>query len=140
MKTKALALIIGAICQFAPQTGTAQDDSARDVDSFRPVIVKTVPEAGSKNVAPGEFEIKITFSKKMTDHSWSWSTAWENSTPEFIGDPKYDAAHKTCTVTVKLEPNKTYGFWLNSDNFHGFQDAQGRPAVPYLLVFQTTGG
>lgn len=137
MKTAALltTLLIGAACQFKPQTTSAQD-----IDSMPPVIVKTVPEAGSKDIQPGEFEIKITFSKEMTDQSWSWSSAWENSTPEFIGKPKYDADHKTCTVKVKLEPNKTYGFWLNSQNYHNFRDAQGRAAVPYLLVFQTTGG
>ncbi len=140
MKTKVLhatlaTLAVGAVCQFTPQLSRAQD-----IDSFAPVVVKTVPEAGSKNVAPGEFEIKITFSKEMRDHSWSWSSAWENSTPDFIGDPKYSADHKTCIVKVKLDPDKTYGFWLNSQNFHNFKDAQGHPAVPYLLTFHTTGG
>src|ERR1039458_488450 len=40
MKTKILltTLIIGAICQFAPQICHAQD-----VDSMAPVVVKTVP-------------------------------------------------------------------------------------------------
>jgi hypothetical protein len=37
----------------------------------------------------------------------------------------------------KLEPNKTYGFWLNSQEFHNFQDQQGHPAIPYLFVFKT---
>jgi hypothetical protein len=136
MKIKALltALLIGAVCQFAPQISRAQD---KDIDSMPPVVVKTVPEAGSKNVAPGEYIIMVTFSKKMSDHSWSWSSAWENSTPDFIGDPQYDAAHRTCTVKVKLDPNKAYGFWLNSENYHNFRDSTGRSAVPYLLVFKT---
>jgi hypothetical protein len=73
----------------------------------------------------------------MSDGSWSWSTAWENSTPEFIGQPHYESDSKTCVAKVKLEPNKTYAFWLNSENFHNFKDADGRPAVPYLLIFQT---
>jgi hypothetical protein len=136
MKTKILltTLVIGALCQFAPQTARAQD-----VDSIAPVVVKTVPEAGTKDVAPGETEIKVTFSKEMTDESWSWSTAWQDSTPESIGNPHYDANHMTCVLKVKLEPNKTYGWWINSQRFHGFQDKQGHPAVPYLLVFQTKG-
>jgi hypothetical protein len=134
IKTLLAALLIGAVCQFAPQIGRAQD---KDIDSMPPVVVKTVPEAGSKNVPSGEYVIKVTFSKKMSDHSWSWSTAWENSTPDFIGDPQYDAAHRTCTVKVKLDPNKTYGFWLNSENYHNFRDATSRSAVPYLLVFKT---
>ena len=137
MKTNRLlaALLIGAACQLAPQISRAQD-----IDSIAPVVVKTVPEAGTKDVPPGEFEIKITFSKEMKDKSWSWATAWENSAPEYIGKPHYDADQKTCIVKVKLEPNKTYGFWLNSQQFHGFQDAQGHPAVPYLLTFHTSGG
>ena len=78
MKPKILLTIItiGAVCQFAPQIVRAQD-----IDSFAPVVVKTVPEAGSKDVPPGEYEVKITFSKEMTDQSWSWATAWQNSGP-----------------------------------------------------------
>jgi hypothetical protein len=41
---------------------------------------------------------------------------------------------------VKLEPNTTYGWWLNSQNFHGFKDTQGHSAIPYFFVFHTTGG
>ncbi len=135
MKTQTLltALLIGAACQFAPQTTRAQD-----IDSIAPVVVKTVPEAGTKDVQPGEFEIQVKFSKEMTDQSWSWATAWKDSTPEFIGDIHYLNDHKTCVVKVKLEPNKTYGFWLNSQKFHGFQDTQNHPAFPYLLTFKTS--
>lgn len=133
MKTTALltALTIGAACQFAPQNSMAQD-----IDNFAPVVVKTVPEAGSKDVPPGEFEVKITFSKEMADQSWSWSTAWENSTPESIDKPHYEADHKTCVMKVKLEPGKTYGWWINSQRFHGFQDTKNHPAIPYLLTFK----
>jgi hypothetical protein len=114
---------------------TAQTEQTPTVDSVAPVVVKTVPEAGVKNVASGEVEIRVTFSKEMSDNSWTWSTAWKDSTPEFVGKPRFEADHKTCVVTVKLEPGKTYGFWLNSQNFHGFKDKQGHSAVPYPLVF-----
>jgi len=40
-------------------------------------------------------------------------------------------------IAVKLEPGKTYGYWLNSPKFSGFRDTLGHPAVPYLLTFQT---
>lgn len=104
-----------------------------------PVVVKTVPEAGTKDVPPGEMEIKITFSKEMTDQSWSWASAWQDSDPKMIGKPHYDADHKTCILKVKLEPNKTYGYWINSQKFHGFQDTQGHAAIPYFLAFHTKG-
>lgn len=133
MKLKIIASILTiAVTTFAVQTSRAQD-----IDSIAPVVIKTVPEAGTKDVPPGEYEIKVTFSKEMTDQSWSWATAWENSSPEIIGKPHYSDDRKTCIIKAKLEPGKTYGYWLNSQNFHNFKDAQGHPAVPYLLVFHT---
>lgn len=128
-----LSLIATALC-VAPVALQAQ---ALTVDSIAPVVVKTVPQAGTKDVAPGVTEIKITFSKDMADQSWSWATAWKDSTPEGLGKPHYEADHRTCVLKVKLEPNKTYGYWINSQRFHGFQDTEGHPAIPYLLVFQT---
>ncbi|HEY5297750.1 MAG TPA: Ig-like domain-containing protein [Verrucomicrobiae bacterium] len=135
MKTKTLiATLLAALGGFAGQICHAQD-----IDAIAPVVVKTVPEAGTKDVPPGEYEIKVTFSKDMTDQSWSWSSAWKDSDPESIGKPAYASDHRTCVLKVKLAPGKTYGYWINSQNFHGFKDTQGHPAVPYLLVFQTKG-
>jgi hypothetical protein len=134
MNTKSLliGLITTCVCCGVPRVSHAQT-----VDSTAPVVVKTVPEAGAKDVAPGEVTIQVTFSKEMADQSWSWATAWEDSSPESIGKPHYESGHRTCVMKVKLEPNKTYGWWINSQNFHGFKDTQGHSAVPYLLVFQT---
>ncbi len=109
----------------------------QDIESMPPVVVKAAPESGAKDVAPGIVEIKVTFSKEMADNSWSWSTAWQGSTPETLGKPKYETDGKTCVLKVKLEPNKTYAYWLNSEKFKNFKDRQGHSAVPYLLVFQT---
>jgi hypothetical protein len=134
MKIKNLLVTITAGALWLCTSGIG---NAQDVDSIAPVVVKTVPQAGSKDVSPGVMEIKVTFSKDMTDQSWSWSTAWKNSSPESIGKPRYDADHRTCVIKVKLEPNKAYGYWINSSSFHGFKDKQGHPAIPYLFVFQT---
>lgn len=134
-KTLFTLLLATALGQFTTSVARTQT-----VDSIAPVVVKTVPEAGSKDVAPGVMEIKVKFSKEMTtDQSWSWCTAWQDSTPEGIGKPHYEADHRTCVLKVKLEPNKTYGYWINSQRFHGFRDTEGHPAIPYLLVFQTKG-
>jgi hypothetical protein len=64
MKTTTMLtlLLAGALCQFPAGVSRAQD-----IDSIAPVVVKTVPEAGLKDVAPGEVEIKVTFSKEMMD-------------------------------------------------------------------------
>ena len=82
-------------------------------------------------------EIRVTFSKPMPDHSWSWVAAWKDSTPAMDVTPKYEADHRTCVIKVQPEPGKTYGYWINAENFKGFMDEQMRAAVPYLLVFRT---
>jgi len=118
-------------------SSTSAKTSTLALNDQPPVVVETFPVSGAREVAPGETEIRVRFSKEMTDGSWSWSTAWENSTPAFIGQPHYEPDARTCIVKARLEPDKTYAFWLNSENFHNFKDADGRPAVPYLLIFHT---
>ncbi len=135
MKTTAMLLATidtGAACLLTNFSARGQD-----IDSMPPVVVKTMPESGALDVAPGIVEIKVTFSKEMMDVSWTWTTAWQGSTPEMVDKPHYESDHKTCVVKVKLEPNKTYAYWLNSAKFQNFKDKQGHSAVPYLLIFQT---
>ena len=107
------------------------------VEATPPVVVKTMPQAGMTNVDAKTTEIQVTFSKDMTDESWSWSQLSDDTFPKIIGKPKYLKDKRTCVVTVKLEPDKTYAIWLNSEKFGNFKDADGRSAVPYLLVFKT---
>jgi HEAT repeat protein len=104
-----------------------------------PVVVRTVPVAGATDVDPGLAEIKATFSKPMQDGSWSWSTWGEETYPKTTGQPRYLPDRRTCLLPVRLEPNRFYALWLNSDQFKNFTDAEGRPAVPYLLTFTTAG-
>jgi len=115
----------------------AQGDQKLTIQGMPPVVVKTVPESGATDVDPNLTEIKVTFSKDMADGSWSWSTAARDSTPPNTGKPHYLDDKRTCVMPVKMKPGKTYGYWLNSNNFHGFQDTDGHPSVPYLLIFQT---
>jgi Bacterial Ig-like domain len=107
------------------------------LDSVPPVVVKTVPEAGSADVDPKVTEIKVTFSKDMQDDSWSWALLAKENFPTLDGKPKYLADKRTCVLPVKLEPGKTYAIWVNSDKASNFKDTAGRSTVPYLLVFKT---
>ena len=102
-----------------------------------PAVVKTVPEAGADGVDAKLTEIKVTFSKDMQDGAWSWVTLSKESFPTVDGAPKYLKDKRTCVLPVKLEPGKTYAIWVNSEKFGNFKDADGRSAVPYLLVFKT---
>lgn len=129
-----LTLALAALGVVLPR-----DVRAQDIQAMAPVVVKTVPQAGATDVEPGEMEVKVTFSKDMMDNSWSWSTAWKDSDPEFLGKPHYLADHRTCVVKVKLQPGKTYGWWINSQRFGNFKDSQGRSAIPYFFVFKVKG-
>jgi hypothetical protein len=107
------------------------------LESVPPVVVNSVPAAGTADVDPKTTEIKVTFSKSMKDGSWSWSTLSKESFPEVDGKPKYLDDERTCVLPVKLEPEKTYAIWINSNKFQNFKDSNGIASVPYLLVFRT---
>jgi hypothetical protein len=107
------------------------------LDELPPVIVRTFPVGGTREVAPGVIEIRATFSKEMADGSWSWSAAWTDSAPALLGAPRFENDHRTCVIQAKVEPGRTYAYWLNSDRFQNFKDKAGRAAVPYLLIFET---
>jgi len=118
----------------------AADEPTPSVKALPPVVVKTIPTAGDTQVdAATTKEIRVTFSKKMTDKSWSWASPnlGESAKLPIVGDPRYDADGKTCIVSVDLKPGRTYAVWINSEKFKNFKDAEGKPAVPYLLVFET---
>ncbi len=136
MKTNILLAAFIAIAAFS---APAQNNATPDIDQCVPVVVKTVPEAGSKDVAAGEMELRVTFSKEMMDQAWSPMDAWSGSMPKIVGKPRYDADHRTWIMKAKLEPGKTYGIWLNTAKFTSFQDPERRHAVPYLLAFKTKG-
>lgn len=132
---KHLAFIfLGLVAGFVPAAEPADEVTLASVP---PVVVKTIPEAGTSDVDPKLTEIKITFSKDMEDGSWSWSRLSKESFPEPDGKPKYLPDKRTCVLPVKLEPGKTYAIWMNSAKFGNFKDSDGRSAVPYLLAFKT---
>lgn len=134
MRTLFTALLVGVGATVVCGATRGQEIT---LETAPPVVVKTTPEAGSREVDPRTTEIRVTFSKEMQDRNWSWATASKESFPETTGEPKYDDDKKTCVLPVKLEPGRTYAIWVNSQKFHNFKDAKGQPAVPYLLVFKT---
>jgi RNA polymerase sigma factor (sigma-70 family) len=113
-------------------------DAGVSVKNLPPVVVRTEPQSGDTKVdATKVSEVRVTFSKEMTDQSWSWAQLSDDTFPKMTGKPSYDKERRTCTLPVKLEPGKTYVLWLNSEKFGNFKDPSGQSAVPYLLVFET---
>ena len=133
-----IALSLTVCLVFGASLLAMQGEKVPSVKALPPVVVKTVPVSGDTAVdAEKVTEIRVTFSKPMTDKSWSWSQISDATALPIKGDVKYDADGKTCLAPVKLEPGKTYVSWLNSAKFGNFKDKEGQSAVPYLLVFET---
>ena len=126
-----LLVVVLAPCIFINQISNA------DTEEMPPVVVKTFPESGAKDVAPSISEVRVTFNKEMMDKSWSWVQIAPENFPKIIEAPRYLEDKRTCVVKVKLEPKKTYIIWLNTQKFQNFKDKEGRPAQPYLLMFET---
>jgi RNA polymerase sigma-70 factor (ECF subfamily) len=102
-----------------------------------PVVVSTVPRAGDDQVDSSLTELKVTFSKDMTDGNWAWAQVSKETFPETTGRPHYEADRRTCVLPVKLQPGHAYVIWLNRPPFDSFTDTDGRKAVQYLLTFET---
>jgi len=120
----------------------AEEEGDKDEDisvkGLPPAVVKTIPMCGDTQVDADKVkEIRVTYSKDMTDKSWSWSQISNESFPPTSGKPSYDKDKRTAILPVKLAAGKTYVIWLNSEKFGGFKDTDSRSAVPYLLVFET---
>ena len=131
---KATVAVVASLL-WAVGMARAQEVSVKSLPAS---IIRTVPESGDTKVdASTTTQIKVTFSKEMRDGSWSWSQISDETFPQMAGTPRYLDDKRTCVVDVKLQPNKTYVIWLNSEKYRNFKDATGKPAVPYLLVFQT---
>jgi len=132
MRNPTIAFLLPLIAVLTP--ALADDVTLKAVP---PVVVKSVPESGADGIDPAATEIRVTFSKDMRDGTWSWSTLSKESFPDTTGKPHYAPDKRTCILPVKLKPNTTYAIWVNSEKFGNFKDAEGHPAVPYLLVFKT---
>jgi RNA polymerase sigma factor (sigma-70 family) len=115
-------------------------EQAKKAELFKnvpPVVVKTVPAAGSDDVDPDTKEVSITFSKTMMDQTWSWATDGRYG-EELEGEkPAYNKDKKTIVRAVTLKPNTTYAVWINTAKFDNFRDENDNPAVPYLYTFRT---
>jgi RNA polymerase sigma-70 factor (ECF subfamily) len=127
-----------AVLLIAPAPAALAAEEEWSVAAAPPVVVRTEPVAGTADVDPATKAVRVTFSKPMMDRSWSFSQVSDATFPKVLAEgPRYEADGQTCSLPVALEPGKTYVVWLNSAKFRNFKDRDGRPAVPYLLVFRT---
>ena len=106
-------------------------------DTKSPNVIETYPVSGSTDVDPLTKEITVTFDEPMKDGNWSWAYTNKNKFPVMTGQPYYKPGHTVNVLPVKLESNKGYEIWINSEKFKNFKDRAGNPAIPFRLVFTT---
>ena len=102
----------------------------------RPKVVSMTPANGAADVDPDLEAIKVVFDRPMKDQSWSMVGGGPHF-PELVGKPSYDETKTAWTVQVKLKPDWSYRFMLNSDRFEGFRSRQGVPLEPITVEFKT---
>ena len=129
----------GTVGALNPTRGAAEQvPKLMTVASAPPVVIRTVPEAGLLDVAPGAAVLKVEFSKDMmTEQMWSVVKVSGASFPELAGGASFMKDKRTFTLPVSLEPETTYAMWFNSKGNNAFRDLSNNPAVPYFLVFRT---
>ncbi len=135
---RSLSLLLGLL--IAEVAGIVVANAEVSVQTTPPVVVETFPRAGDTQVDPAVTEIRVTFSKNMmTDEMWSWVIHTKESFPEIAGDVRYLADGRTNVLPVRLYPGRKYAIWFNSPDYthNAFRDSDNKPAVPYLLVFET---
>lgn len=135
MKRLGVLVVVMVLAWAAAEAQAADKPSVKNKP---PVVVRTVPQSGDTAVDPSLGELRVTFSKDMmTEDMWSWVMESKESFPTIAGKVRYLDDKRTCVAPVKLEPGKTYVIWINSQRFNSFKDTGNRPAIPYLLVFET---
>ena len=74
----------------------------------------------------------------MADKSWSFVGDGGPHCPEPTGKGvHYDAQRKVWTAPVRLKPDCSYEFMLNSETCQGFRSEEGVPLEPVSVVFKT---
>jgi predicted Ser/Thr protein kinase len=123
--------------QLQPTSLASVGPDEKQTPPVPPVVIKTIPESGASDVDPALTELLVTFSKPMKDLCWAWCYEREEDFPTKTGEPRFVQDGRSCVQPVKLQPGKVYAIWLNTEKIKNFQDLEGQPAVPYLLIFET---
>ena len=106
--------------------------------SGAPRVVAFDPPLGATEVDPLRTTLAVTFDRVMDREGWAWVIEEKSTAPD-IGESSWDAAVRTNSVPVRLEPGKSYVVWINSPQYSYFKDPLGRAATPVRWSFATRG-
>lgn len=129
-----IAVLIFAGCKSKSET---KKSDGKQVNDSIPNVVAVFPPNSSNSVKPDVKELRVTFSEKM-EGGISFAMENKDTFPEVTGKHVWDATGKTVTLPVKLQADKSYVIWLNSEKFKNFKSKAGKPLSPYKWTFKTT--
>ncbi len=128
---------------FAPRLIAFFNDYAKGfaarqaaLQAKRPRILWMTPTNGATQVDPGLTNLQVVFDRPMKNGSWAL-VGDAAQCPEGKGNPGYNANRTIWSVPVKLKPQFTYQFMLNSDSDDDFQSQDGVPLEPVAVTFTT---
>lgn len=124
---------------FMPRIVAFFDDYARhhtELTSHAPKVVSLAPANGATDVDPDRKTITITFDQPMEAASGVIS-GWGPNYPKFLPGSSYDKSGKVLTLPVRLDPSRTYEFWLNRKRFKPIKNRAGVPLEPVNVTFKT---
>jgi hypothetical protein len=101
----------------------------------RPKVVSMIPANGTQDVDPGLTAIQVVFDRPMAK-GWA-SVCGGAHCPEFGKGAYFDAQRKIWTTPVKLKPDWSYEFMLNSATYDSFRSEAGVPLDPVSVTFKT---
>lgn len=107
----------------------------RKITNSAPVVISTNP-VNNAAVSSNRTFISVTFNRTM-QKGCSWGYERKDAFPKVNGKPIFSPDHKTCTLPVELEPNKTYEILINPGRYKNFKDKDGNSAMPYKFKFST---
>ena len=102
-----------------------------------PLVVKTTPAGFADAVSPSVSKISVTFDQAMNEKACCW--LGNDKAPKRTGEWSYDAATKTWSIPVKLEPGKVYSVDINVRGGGAFRNTEGALAPHHVIVFATKG-
>ncbi len=134
------ALLAGSMALALLTSGCARDTPPSSAAPTRsgPRVAALDPPQGARDVDPARDFLAVTFDREMDPEGWSWVIENPETAPE-LGDARFDAARRTNTVAVRLEPGRTYVVWVNSAQYDYFRDRDRVSAAPLRWTFTTRG-
>lgn len=133
-KTKGVVAVLFAISLAAAAVFAFGHGTASVADA--PRVVQTLP-GNAAVIAPGAFELRVTFDRPMAPGSYSFVATGVAAYPECSGKPAQSADGRSFALQCTARAGTAYAVGFNRGRFRGFRAADdGRPAQPALLRFR----